>query len=181
MPRRRIARHPRRRAGGAVGDRVQPVAVHRQAGQVDRKQRLLVRGVIAASICSRSMLRVTGSMSTSTGVAPTSRITLAVATQVSGVLITSSPGPTPARRSATSSVAVPELKARTGRPPQIAESAASKACTFGPLVIQPERSTSQTAAMVSSSIDGRVIGSMGSFGGVIGIEVLMSWPPGSPR
>jgi hypothetical protein len=78
----------------------------------------LVFGRIAASMRSRSMLRVTGSTSTRTGVAPTSRITLAVATQVSGVVITVSPAPTFARRSATSRVAVPELKARTGRPPQ---------------------------------------------------------------
>ena len=52
----------------------------------------LVRGVIAASILSRSMLRVTGSMSANTGVAPTSRITFAVATQEIGVVMTSSPG-----------------------------------------------------------------------------------------
>ena len=53
-------------------------------------------------------------------------MTLAVATQVSGVVMTSSPGPTPASRSATSSAAVPELKVRTGRPPQSSDSAASK-------------------------------------------------------
>ncbi len=46
-----------------------------------------VRGVMAASTRSRSMLRVTGSMSTNTGLAPTSSTTLAVATQVSGVVI----------------------------------------------------------------------------------------------
>ena len=67
-----------------------------------------------------------------------------MATQDSGVVMTSSPGPMPARRSATSSVAVPELKARTGRPPQYSDSAASNALTLGPLVIQPERSTSAT-------------------------------------
>ncbi len=37
------------------------------------------------------MLRVTGSMSTNTGVAPTSRITLLVDTQEAGVVMTSSP------------------------------------------------------------------------------------------
>jgi hypothetical protein len=76
----------------------------------------LVRGVIAASSLSRSMLRVTGSMSANTGVAPTSRITLAVATQEIGVVMTSSPAPMPAIRSAISIVQVPELKVRTGRP-----------------------------------------------------------------
>ena len=115
-------------------------------------------GVMAASSLSRSMLRVIGSTSTRTGVAPTSRMTLAVATQVSGVVITVSPWLTFASRRATSSVAVPELKARTVRPPQCSESAASNACTFGPLVIQPERSTSPAAAIVASSIEGRVKG-----------------------
>ena len=74
------------------------------------------------------------------------------------MVMTSSPGPTPARRSATSSVAVPELKQRTGRPPQCRESAASKLFTCGPEVIQPERNTSATPAMVASSIVGRVKG-----------------------
>ncbi len=64
------------------------------------------------------MLRVAGSMSTNTGFAPTSRMTLLVATQDSGVVITSWPGPIPAMRSAISIVQVPELKTRTGRPPQ---------------------------------------------------------------
>ena len=105
------------------------------------------------------MLRVRGSTSTNTGRAPTSSTTLAVATQDSGVVITSCPGPTPARRRPTSSAAVPEQNARTGRPPQWRESAASKARTCGPEVIQPERSTSATPAMVASSIDGRVKGS----------------------
>ena len=91
------------------------------------------------------MLRVTGSMSTKTGRAPTSRTTLLVATQVSGVVITSSPGPTPAIRSAISIVQVPELNARTGRPPKYSESFASNSFTCGPEVIQPERSTSADA------------------------------------
>ena len=64
------------------------------------------------------MLRVSGSMSTNRGVAPTARMTLLVATHDSGVVITSCPGPTPAMRSPTSMVQVPELKARTGRPPK---------------------------------------------------------------
>ena len=58
-------------------------------------------------------------MSTKTGLAPTSRTTLLVATQVSGVVITSSPGFTPAIRSAISIVQVPELNARTGRPAEV--------------------------------------------------------------
>ncbi len=83
---------------------------------------------------------------------------MAVATQVSGVVMTSSPAPTSASRRATSRVTVPELKARTGRPPQSFDSAASNAFTCGPEVIQPERITSATPAIVASSMLGRVKG-----------------------
>ena len=122
----------------------------------------LVAGVIAASTASKSMLRVSGSISTNTGRAPTVRMTLLVATHDSGVVITSSPGPTAARRSAISSAAVPELKTRTGRPPKRAESCASNSFTCGPDVSQPERKTSPTPAMVSSSMVGRVNGRKGN-------------------
>ena len=122
----------------------------------------LVRGVMAASTLSRSMLRVTGSMSTKTGLAPTVSTTLDVATHEIGVVMTSSPGPMPAMRSATSIVAVPLAKVRTMRPPKYSDSAASNAATFGPEVIQPERSTSATAAMVASSMVGRTKGRNGS-------------------
>ena len=63
------------------------------------------------------MLRVVGSTSTNTGGAPTASTTLAGATQLNGLVITSSPGPTPATRNAISSAAVAELATRTGRPP----------------------------------------------------------------
>ncbi len=118
----------------------------------------LVRGVIAASTLSRSILCVRASMSANTGVAPTSIITLAVATQEFGVVMTSSPAPIPAMRSAISIVQVPELNVRTGRPPKYSDRRASSACTFGPLVSQPERSTSATDAIVASSMVGLVNG-----------------------
>ncbi len=101
-----------------LGDRVEAVAVHRQAGEVHRHDGAGARRDRGLER-SRSMLRVTGSTSTNTGLAPTRRMTLAVATQDSGVVMTSSPGPMPARRSAISSAAVPELSARTGRPPTV--------------------------------------------------------------
>jgi len=88
-----------------------------------------VAGVTAASTRSRSMFRVAGSMSTKTGRAPTSRTTLLVATQESGVVMTSSPGPTPALRSAISIVQVPELNTRTGRPPTYSERRLSNSFT----------------------------------------------------
>ncbi len=54
----------------------------------------LVRAVIARSTWSRSMLAVTGSQSTKTGVAPQCSTVLEVAMKVIGVVMTSSPGPT---------------------------------------------------------------------------------------
>src|SRR5471032_890913 len=123
----------------------------------------LVRGVMAASTWARSILRVTGSISANTGVAPVSMITLAVATQEIGVVITSSPAPMPAMRRAISMVQVPELNVRTGRPPKYSDNCASKAWTLGPLVIQPERNTSPTAAIVASSMVGLENGKNGSW------------------
>src|ERR1035437_3893067 len=133
-----------------------------------------VAGVMAASIRARSMLRVTGSMSTKTGRAPTSRMTLLVATQESGVVMTSWPGPMPAMRSAISIVHVPEVKARTGRPPKNSESLASNSFALGPDVIQPERRTSTTPAMVSSSMVGRVNGRNGAADLAISVGTDMS-------
>ena len=133
-------------------------------GRPDRYTGMIafVRGVIAFSSRSRSMLRVAGSISTNTGVAPVSRITLLVETQVIGVVMTSSPAPTPAIRRPISIVAVPELNERTGRPPQYADNSASNCWFCGPVVIQPERSTSTTPWIVSSSISARTNGRKGS-------------------
>ena len=104
------------------------------------------------------MLRVARSMSTNTGRAPARTTTFAVATHESGVVMTSSPGPIPAISNASSSAPVPDARARTGRSPKYAESSASNCFAFGPLVIHPERSTSTTPAIVSSSMLGRVNG-----------------------
>ena len=52
-----------------------------------------VRLVIARSTWRASMLPVSGSTSTNTGVAPACRMALAVAMKVIGVVMTSSPGP----------------------------------------------------------------------------------------
>ena len=73
---------------------------------------------------------------------------------IAGVM-TSSPGPIPHTVSASSRAAVADDTQRTGRSPTYAESAASKALSFGPLVIQPERRTSATLAIVASSSAGR--------------------------
>src|SRR5512135_125782 len=113
-----------------------------------------VRAPMRASTWPRSMLRVTGSQSTNTGVAPTFTIMLRTVKKLCAQVITSLPGPMPASCSAISTAAVAEVTTRTGRPPQNSDSAASKRSTQGPLVMWPERSTSPTAAIVASSIRG---------------------------
>src|SRR5487761_2286710 len=113
-----------------------------------------VRAPMRASTWPRSMLRVTRSQSTNTGVAPTLTIMLSTVKKLWAQVITSSPGPMPASCSAISTAAVAEVTARTGRPAQKSDSAASKRSTQGPLVMCPERSTSPTAAMVASSMTG---------------------------
>ncbi len=55
-----------------------------------------VRSVIAASTAAGSMLSVTGSTSAKTGVAPSRMKQFADATNDSGDVIASSPGPSPA-------------------------------------------------------------------------------------
>ena len=72
-----------------------------------------VRGVIAASTAARDKFIVPGSQSASTGVAPLCRIAFTVAQNVSGVVITSSPGPRPATTQAKCSPAVQEFTAVT--------------------------------------------------------------------
>jgi hypothetical protein len=69
-----------------------------------------VFGVIAAATWSRSRLKVRGSMSTNTGLAPHISTVEAVATKVKGVVMTSSPGPRPIARRAISSASVPEAQ-----------------------------------------------------------------------
>ena len=68
----------------------------------------LVRGVTAASILAGSMLKVSGSMSTKTGLAPRRWMTPAVAKKVKGEVMTSSPGPTSRAIRAMSRASVPE-------------------------------------------------------------------------
>ena len=104
------------------------------------------------------MLRVPGTTSTNTGVAPTFTIMLGAAKNVIDAVITSSPGPMPQMRSASSIAPVADDSTRTGRPPASVESPASNAFTLGPLVIQPERRTWPTSAIASSSIVGRAKG-----------------------
>ena len=67
-----------------------------------------VRGVIAASAASGLMLNVSGSMSTSTGVAPSRATQPAVAKNEYVLVTTSSPGPMSSAMSAASTASVPD-------------------------------------------------------------------------
>jgi hypothetical protein len=109
---------------------------------------------MAASAAARSMLRVVSSQSTNIGFAPTLTIMLSTVKKLCAEVMTSSPGPMPQSCSATSTAAVAEVSARTGRPSQKRDSSASNFCTHGPLAMCPERSTSVTPATVSSSMSG---------------------------
>jgi len=69
-----------------------------------------VRGVMARSMSDGLMLNVWGSISTYTGLAPSSTIVSVVATNVNGVVITSSPLPMPSAIIAICNASVPEAQ-----------------------------------------------------------------------
>src|SRR3954463_1223653 len=75
----------------------------------------------------------------------------AVAANVNGGTITSSPGPTPAARYARWSAAVQLETATAWRPPTYSANTSSNAAVRGPMVSQPERRVSATAWRSSSS------------------------------
>ncbi len=104
------------------------------------------------------MLNVPGSTSASTGVAPWYRTAFTVAIYVRQGTITSSPGPIPIALRATSSAAVPVDTATALRTPTYFASSVSSAFTFGPMLIHPDRSESNTSLISPSSIDGRAQG-----------------------
>ena len=139
----------------------------------------LVRGVILLSIWLASMLRVSGSQSTSTGIPPRCSITAAVAVKVIGVVITSSPGPTPTASSARCSAAVHELTAIACLACAQAANSCSNSRTFCPVVSHPERRQVSTPSISSSPINGAANGRNVSriFGGSPGPEVA----PAAPR
>src|SRR5580765_1217569 len=113
-----------------------------------------VRSVTAAATSAGSMLRSSSSTSTKTGVAPVCTITFAVAGQVIGDVITSSPGPIPRATSARCSAAVPEARASTCSASRYSAMRSSSLAALGPVVSQPERRVSATAAISSSPIAG---------------------------
>ena len=100
------------------------------------------------------MFRSASRTSANTGVAPVWTITFAVAGHVIGVVITSSPGPTPSATSARCIAAVPEETASACFAPTYSAKRRSSSAARGPVVSQPERSVSATAAISSSPTAG---------------------------
>ena len=93
-------------------------------------------------------------MSAKTILAPSSAAAVAVARNVSGVVMTSSPGPTSAAAYATCSAAVPEVTETAGSAtPASSPICFSNVSTYGPVVSQSPDSTSCTTAMSASLMD----------------------------
>ena len=109
-----------------------------------------VRSVIAASIRAGSIVNVTGSMSTKTGTAPTLLMDSGVAKNVNGVVMTSSPGPTPSARSPITSASVPEFTPIACFTPRYDANSLSSAPTFGPRMNRPDRTPVRMASIRSS-------------------------------
>src|SRR6476646_3025239 len=112
-------------------------------------------------------------MSANTTVAPSSDAQLAVATNVIGVVTTSSPLPTPNAAYAVCSAAVPEVTDTAPGVPDSAASSPSNAVTQGPVVSQSLVRTLATAATSSALIDWRPYGST--------LRRPSRAAPGSPR
>ena len=110
---------------------------------------------MAASIASAEASSVSRSTSTKTLRAPRSSTMLGVETHVMDAPTTSSPGPMPMASRARCMSAVPLVAAMACFAPVRAATMSSSSATLGPVVIQPLRSTSATAAMSSSVMDGR--------------------------
>src|SRR5713101_1707003 len=76
---------------------------------------------------------------------------LEVAQNVMGVVIASSPGPSPAANAAPCKAAVPELKLTACRAPTHSANRSSNSAIFGPVVSQSDLRTSTTACTSASS------------------------------
>ena len=81
-------------------------------------------------------------------------MTLTVAAHVSGVVMTSSPGPISLTARAVCRAAVHELTATAAGAETLAANSASNWATLGPVVIQSERRVSTTSAISSSPMSG---------------------------
>src|ERR1019366_6058561 len=105
----------------------------------------LVRAETLLETSLGSMFSVSGETSANTGVAPWYKMQLAVAQNVIGVVMASSPGPSPAANAAPCKAPVPELNQPARRAPPHAANRSSNSPTFGPVVSQSDFRTSTTA------------------------------------
>src|SRR5215213_3779158 len=105
-----------------------------------------VRSVIAASMFATLRLPVSGSTSTNTGFAPASRIAVEEAMNVIGVVITSSPGPTPSPINARCSAPVQLVTPIACRTFRYSANCFSKRSTQAPVVSIGFANTSATAS-----------------------------------
>src|SRR5919204_149264 len=112
-----------------------------------------VRGVIAFATSSGTIVQVSGSMSTRTGVAPVPRIAPTVAKKVCETVTTSSLGPTPSAFSASSSAVVPLDTATHSPASQARANSCSNAAVSGPLMKSCRSRTRAIAAWISPSIE----------------------------
>jgi hypothetical protein len=92
-----------------------------------------------------SRLNVSGSMSASNVRAPARRMELTVAKKLKAVVITASPGTTPAASSASHKASVPEEQPMAWAPPHFSPAARSNSATEGPMMKLCEEKTSSTA------------------------------------
>ena len=109
-----------------------------------------VRGVMAASTAAVSMLNVPGSISTNTGVPPALWIVPAVAKNVNGVVITSSPGLSASALSGRSSASVPLAHATACGAWHSFASSASSWAIWGPITNCCDSMTACSAGRTSS-------------------------------
>src|SRR6266581_4203946 len=109
-----------------------------------------VRGVMAASTAAGSILNVSGSMSTNTGVPPALWIVPAVAKNVNGVVMTSSPGLKPSALRGRSSASVPLAQAIPCVAWESLASSPSSRGTAGPMTNCCDSMTACTAGRTSS-------------------------------
>ena len=123
------------------------------AGEIHRDDRLGPRRDRRLETRGVDVERV-GSTSTKTGVAPRCTITLAVEANVIGEVIDLVARPDAGGLERQCSAAVQEFTPTRGSAPTYAASVCSNCFVRGPVVIQPERSTSSTARSSSSSISG---------------------------
>ncbi len=121
-----------------------------------------------ASTCAGSRFKVCGSTSRNTGRAPARTMALAEAKKLKAVVITSSPGCTPAAASASQSASVPDAHPIAWAAPVNAATSCSRASTSAPRMKCCDEQTRSTAARISSRISAywRDRSSMGTAGGV---------------